>query len=228
MRALLICRARDYEKTISNQRPPKKFPAGKAFLLFAVFLVVIGVLYRLNSAQKPASQGIPSEVTNAVSQAQPNAVTSPQANALAPTDRSSEGVSGARTPGGPPARKDGLGDDYTKKTATELAPDAETLREEVQKDPELVPRSTLFFAARLGKKMEVALRSEDGAASLFQELQDCVTSQRLEGSVTSRTLCLQDAQELAHAYPGRLKEQYSALYDRAEPRVRDLLIPTNH
>jgi hypothetical protein len=91
-----------------------------------------------------------------------------------------------------------------------------------------MPKSSLFFAARLGKKMEAALKSEDGAASLFQELQDCVTSQRLEGSVTSQTLCLQDAQELAQAYPQRLKDPYGALYQRAEPRVRSLLIPTGH
>jgi hypothetical protein len=180
-------------------------------------IAVVGAIYYLN--------------TGGQSELNPDAsLSSEPARAPAPTKEVPEAAVLAPT-ASPVASGNASGrpqEDFSKKSATELAPDQQTLRKEAEEDPERVPRSTLFFAARLGKKMEAALKSEEGAASLFQELQDCVTSQRLEGSVTSQTLCLQDAQQLSQAYPSRLKEQYATLFERAEPRVRSLLVPIRH
>jgi hypothetical protein len=185
----------------------------KKYFVALVIFSVAGAIYYLNSSEKPQ---------------QANQTSEPSSTPVASTKASSETApqpAMSHSPSPPAADEE---EDFTKKTATELAPDQQTLRDEAEKDPERVPPSTLFFAARLGKKMEVALKSEEGAASLFQELQDCVTSQRLEGSVTSQTLCLQDAQQLSQAYPSRLKDQYATLFERAAPRVRSLLVPIRH
>jgi len=184
----------------------------KKYFVALVLFSVVGAIYYLNSLEKP-QQG--------------NQTSEPSSTPVATTTASSQ-IAPQPTTSHSPSPSVVEEEDFIKKTATELAPDQQTLRQEAEKDPERVPPSTLFFATRLGKKMEVALKSEEGAASLFQELQDCVTSQKLEGSVTSQTLCLQDAQQLSQAYPGRLKDQYATLFERAEPRVRSLLVPVRH
>jgi hypothetical protein len=192
----------------------------KKYFVALVIFSVVGAIYYLNSSEK-SQQGNQTSESSAVN---PTEIL-PSATPIASTKASPQIGPQPAMSHSPSAEEQ---EDFTKKTATELAPDQQTLRHEAEKDPERVPPSTLFFAVRLGKKMETALKSEEGAASLFQELQDCVTSQRLEGSVTSQTLCLQDAQQLSQAYPNRLKEQYATLFERAEPRVRSLLVPIHH
>lgn len=102
-----------------------------------------------------------------------------------------------------------------------LAPTAEKIREEVEKNPHVPADSLISFAADLAPKMEAAMKSPEAAEKFFVELEDCLGSSRLRGSATVRALCLVNIRRLGQKVPS-LKARADAAFEKADPELQRL------
>jgi hypothetical protein len=94
-------------------------------------------------------------------------------------------------------------------------PSLAQVREEIQENPHVTPRSILAFASTLAPKIELALRSEEKATQVLEELEDCVLRMRGDSPVAIRAICLSNARFLGKRFPG-LQPKIEALLEKSD------------
>ena len=168
-----------------------------------IFLVVVGFVIWLRSENRPVEPGTVA----------PEAVT--ETTAIQPSTAPSVVVSAEALSEKEIARKS------IDTPVVKLAPTAETMRSEVERDPHSPPTSLISFAADLAPKMDEAQKSPAAAEKFFAELQDCLASPKLAQSRTVRALCLVNIRRLGQQIPS-MKSRAEAAFAKADPELRDL------
>lgn len=99
-----------------------------------------------------------------------------------------------------------------------LIPPLEKERSEVAKDPHGTPQSITKFSLELGERLD-AVNNDDEAASLMDELDQCVTKTERKASTSVKTLCLLNAKKLAKKFPS-MDAKFANLEERADSDIR--------
>jgi hypothetical protein len=108
------------------------------------------------------------------------------------------------------------------KTVRQEAPSLERVRQAVVDNPHVTPLPLIEFSVSIGRKMEVALESEDKARSLFAEFEECALGADLKGSQTVQALCILNAKRLSARYSD-LADRYQDLEKRSDPAAVRLM-----
>ena len=103
-----------------------------------------------------------------------------------------------------------------------LIPKSEAIYDEVKKNPHDTPKAILSFAASVGKKMSLALKSDDEAARLMSEFESCVNGNTSQINTSIQAICLSSAKRLSEKKTN-LSESYQKILDRSDPEVRRLI-----
>jgi hypothetical protein len=97
-------------------------------------------------------------------------------------------------------------------------PSLEEQRREVEKNPHVTPLSLLRFSDAVQSRIEQQATTDQGAARVFTELEDCVAAPKDKDAHSVQALCLLNARRLSKAHP-ELAGRYASLRTRAQSEV---------
>lgn len=93
------------------------------------------------------------------------------------------------------------------------------VRKELEQNPHGTPESVHTFGLKIYKRMQLAYKSPQAGAAVFNELKECVRA-KPETAITSiQSLCLLNAKRLAARFPTLLSSDYVSLQQTAASEV---------